>query len=241
MEKILEGKGITKYFDSIAALLNVDFWVRKGEVLGIIGPNGSGKSTLFNIIAGILKPSRGRILYKGRDITSFPSHKRCKMGIVKTSQIAQPFLNLTVFENVLVAAMYGGNLPMHKARKKADEILGLVDLYRIKNRDAGSITIHDMKKLELARALATDPEVILLDESMAGLTPSEVDKALDILREVNEKGVTIVVVEHVMKAVMEISDRIIVLDCGEKIAEGKPDEIRRDPKVKEAYFGERYA
>ena len=238
---ILEGKNLTKYFGALAAVHGVDFSVEKGEILGMIGPNGAGKSTLFNIIMGVYKPDEGEVVFRGRRVSGLPPHKICRMGMAKTSQIVQPFREMTVLENVLVGGLHGKDLSLPGATQEAEKILEFVGLSALKGVVSASITVPDRRRLELARALATGAEVILLDENMAGLNPTEVEEVLKLLIEVRNQGKTLVVVEHIMRAVMEISDRILVLNYGEKIAEGSPVEIANHQKVIEAYLGEKYA
>ena len=238
---ILEGRGVYRYFGALAALCGVDFSLYEGEILGLIGPNGSGKTTLFNVITGVYRPSKGKIFFEGRDISGMSPHRICQMGIAKTSQIVQPFTRMTVAENVLVGAMYGGGLPQREAWRKTLEVLEFVHLDDVMNSPSGNISIPDRRRLELARALATSAKVILLDENMAGLTPNEIEEALNLLRAIREQGVTLMVVEHIMRAVMGVSDRMIVFNYGEKIAEGTPKEIANNPDVITAYLGEKYA
>jgi branched-chain amino acid transport system ATP-binding protein len=237
---ILSVKGITKRFGGLVALDNVSFDVRRYEILGLIGPNGAGKTTLFNVINGVYKPESGKVLFKGIDITGWPPHKIARLGIARTHQIVKPFPELTVKENTMIGALFGKRwLSEREASRIADEVLDLVELKDKADLLARSLNVQEKKRLELARALASEPELLLLDEVLAGLTPAEVSHMLEILRRVRkEKGVTMIMVEHVMHAVMEISDRIVVLHFGKKIAEGTPEEVANDPNVVTAYLGD---
>ncbi len=238
---LLTARGVSKNFGALAALSGVDLTLNEGEILGVIGPNGSGKTTLFNCMTGIHKPSAGRVEFEGRDITGKPTHGICRAGLVKTSQIVQPFTGMSVLENVLVGGLYGKGLSLHHARDEAMAILEKVGLAEVAAKPAGSITVAMRRRLELARCLATGPKVILLDENMAGLTPTEIDSVLELLRQLNAEGLSLVVVEHIMQAVMGISQRVMVLDYGEKIAEDAPAAVVADKRVIEAYLGEEYA
>jgi branched-chain amino acid transport system ATP-binding protein len=237
---LLEGEGVTKHFGGLAAVSDVDFYVDQGEILGLIGPNGAGKTTLFNLVSAALKPSGGKITFKGRDITPLPAFKICRLGIARTFQTVKIFPHVPVLRNVMVGALFGTGRRMSsgEAQKKAEEALEFVDLTALKDLPAGDLTLANQKRLEVARALACEPEVLLLDELMAGLTATEMVEAMGDIRQLRERGITIIMIEHVMQAIMNTSDRIIVLDYGKKIAEGTPAEVAANEKVIEVYLGE---
>jgi len=234
---ILSISSVTKRFGGLVAVGDLSFDVNPSEIVGLMGPNGAGKSTLLNIIAGEYKPDSGIIKFKGRDITGLSPHKICHLGIGRTYQIPRPFANLTVLENILAAAMFGRFLGRTAALKEADRILGITELSDKRETLARDLLELTLKRLELARALATKPALIILDEVAAGLTEAEIPKILGILRHINEMDIAIILVEHVMKIMMEAVDRIVVMDKGMKIAEGLPKEIMENRKVIEAYFG----
>jgi branched-chain amino acid transport system ATP-binding protein len=238
---MLEGANISKFFGGLAALKNVSFSLNMGEIVGLIGPNGAGKTTLFNVITGFTPPSSGIVRFKGRKISGLKPHKICKLGIARTYQIVKPFSNLTVLENVVVGMVSGRRkLSLSKARSEALEILKLVGLENKESIQAKNLTLMDKKMLEFARALATEPEVLLLDEVCAGLNPAEIHRAVQLIKNLQKQGLTIFWIEHIMRAIMAVADRIIVLHHGEKIAEGTPREIANDSKVIDAYLGEKY-
>ena len=234
---ILSVKGINKRFGGLVALKDVSFDVQKGEVVGLMGPNGAGKTTLLNIIAGEFSPDVGTIKFKGYDITNLPPHKICHLGIARTYQIPQPFVSLSVRENLLVSAVFGRQLEKASAELEDDRIFDLVNFSEEKDTLAGNLSILSLKKLELARALARKPELILLDEVAAGSTEMEIPKILTTLKEIRKMGITVIIVEHVMKVMVHAVDRIVVIDKGIKIAEGVPISVMNDSKVIEAYFG----
>ena len=235
---ILSVKHINKQFGGLSAVLDVSFDVQAGEVLGLMGPNGAGKSTLLNIISGEYKPNSGAVQFQGHDITGLPPHRICRLGIARTFQIPQPFVNLTVLRNLMIAAEYGRNLGQAAAEREALKILDIVDLSDKKDMLARDLAAITLKRLELARALASDPSLLLLDEVAAGLTEEEIPRMLEILQRVREMGITYILIEHVMRVMTRAVDRIIVLDEGMKIAEGTSNQVMEDKRVIEAYLGE---
>lgn len=239
-EILVKVRNVSKRFGGLVALNNVSLELRRGEILGLIGPNGAGKTTLFNVISGVYKPDAGQVLFQGRDISHLPSYQRCHLGIARTFQITKPFHGLSVLENVAVGAYFGSSKrsTLTAAREQALAILELMGLSRRKAELASNLTLSERRKLELARAFATQPEVLLLDEVVAGLNPSEVLEMLEVIRHIRDSGGTVLMIEHVMKAVMGVSERIAVLHHGEILAEGSPEEIVRDDRVIAAYLGD---
>ena len=240
----LELLNVTKRFGGVAALDGVSFHCREGEILGIIGPNGAGKTTLLNCISGVYRLDGGEIRWRGESISGKPPHRIASLGIGRTFQVVKPFASMTVRENAAVGALFGSaeaHLPPKQAFARADEVLELVGLAGKAALPVTALTIPDRKRLEVARAVATKPRLLLLDEVMAGLNPVEVDEALEMVRAVHATGVTIVLIEHVMRVIVGVCDRALVLHFGRLLAEGEPREVLRDRRVIEAYLGERYA
>ena len=236
---ILTIENVSKRFGGLLALNKVNMSVNPGEIFGIIGPNGAGKTTLFNVINGVYPPSEGHIKFRGEDVTASPPYDMSKRGLARTYQVVRPLTELTVRENVTVGACFGReNLPLEKAEKVADEVIDFVGLTQRSDMLSGKLNVAQKKRLEMARALAARPVMILLDEVLAGLNPQEVADMLAVVRKIREQGVTILMIEHLMHAVMNLSDRVFVLDYGAQIAEGTPQEISNHPKVIEAYLGD---
>ncbi len=244
-EEILKVENVIKRFGGLVALNGVNLHVNKGEIVGLIGPNGAGKTTMFNSVNGSFGITSGKIIFQGIDVTKLTPDKRCRLGIGRTFQITKPFGGMTVLENVAVGAMFGQNKKsnmmskglLEKSMSEAEEILRMMNFIKKKDALAGTLNVPERKRLEICRALATKPQLLLLDEVIAGLNPSEVGGMVELVRHVNEMGVTILMIEHVMKAVMNLSHRMYVLSFGQLIAEGTPQEIVANPVVIEAYLG----
>jgi branched-chain amino acid transport system ATP-binding protein len=237
---VLEGERVTKYFGGLAAVSNVDFHVDRGEIVGLIGPNGAGKTTLFNLISAAVTLKSGIIRFKGEKITGLKPHQICRMGVARTFQNVKIFSNMPVLENVLLGSLFGTSIRPSQGdtAMEAVDLLEFVGLSAVRKTCAKDLTLANQKRLEVARALATKPELLLLDELMAGLNPTEVAQAMELVARIRDNGVIVFMVEHVMKAIMNVCDRIIVLHHGEKIAEGTPQEIATSKKVIDVYLGE---
>ena len=237
---LLSIQNLTMGFRGLKAISNLDLDIMTGKVNGLIGPNGAGKTTLFNVISGFLTPQKGQILFNGRNLAGLRPHEICRLGIVRTFQIVKIFPELSVFRNIMIGS-FNRHKDIKRSKEISEQVLDLVQLIHKKEQMASSLTIADRKRLELARALATEPALLLLDETMAGLNPTEGEQMLSIIKNINANGITIFMIEHVMNIIMSVCQHIIVLNYGEKIAEGKPEEISKNKKVIEAYLGEEFS
>ena len=236
---MLKLEGVTKRFGGLTAVREVSLEVREGDLLGIIGPNGAGKTTLFNMISGFYRPDEGRILYEGRDVTGLPPHAICRLGLTRTFQIVKPFGNLSVRDNVMIGALTRLR-HVREARREAERVIEICGLSSHTEARAKGLPIGLRKRLEVARALATKPRLLLLDEVMAGLNPTELAGIIELIRRLHADGLSLIIIEHIMAAMMRLAQRIAMLHHGEKIAEGTPAEITRDRRVIDAYLGEEF-
>jgi branched-chain amino acid transport system ATP-binding protein len=237
MSYILTVEKLTKSFGRLTALDNLSLKVNQGEILGIIGPNGAGKTTLFNLITGEIKPDRGKVLFNGTDVTFVQTYKKCRMGLARTYQVPRPFLNMSVLENILVGGVYGAGMGYGQSIKKCEEILEKTGLLSKRDVLAESLTLLDRKRLEMAKALSTRPTLLLVDEVAGGLTESEVEEVLEIIRSARRDGITVLWVEHIMMAMQKGPDRLLVMDFGKKLFYGTPEEALGSKEVQEVYLG----
>jgi branched-chain amino acid transport system ATP-binding protein len=237
MSALLEVRGVSRFFGGLAALSDVSFSLEQGEILGLIGPNGAGKTTMFNCVNGFYPPSRGEVFFKGERISGLKPYQICQRGMARTFQVVRPLQRMSTLDNVVASAFLRAK-SKHAAVEKAEEVLKFTNLWEVRDMLSKGLPLGLRKRLEIARALATEPELLLLDEACAGLNPSELDESIAIIRRIKERGITIMIIEHHMKVIMSISDRIVVLNYGQKLAEGTPGEISRNPQVIEAYLGE---
>lgn len=234
---LLEANDITKRFGGLVAVGNLSLSVDKGQILGLIGPNGAGKTTAFNMISGFYKADEGEVIFDGEDITGLRPDQICKLGLTRTFQVVKPFPHLSVLDNVMVGA-YNRTNDSNESKKKAKEIIDFLGMQKMEGMTAGSLSVAHRKRLEVAKALATDPKIILLDEAMAGLRPTETDEMIELVRQISRQGIALLLVEHVMRVIMSLAERIVVIHHGEKIAEGTPQQICQDKAVIDAYLGE---
>jgi len=234
---VLDVRGVSRFFGGLAALTDVSFTVEKGEILGLIGPNGAGKTTMFNVVNGFYAPSRGEVFFKGQRISGLKPHQICQRGLARTFQVVKPLQRMSTLDNVVASAFLRSKTKA-EALRKSEEILKFTGLWEERDMLSKGLPLGSRKRLEIARALATEPDLLLLDEACAGLNPSELDTSIEIIRKIKERGITIMIIEHHMKVIMSISDRIVVLTYGQKLAEGTPEQIAHNPEVIKAYLGE---
>jgi branched-chain amino acid transport system permease protein len=237
---LLVARGVEKHFGGVVALDGVSMEIEEGEILGLVGPNGSGKSTLINILSGFYPADRGSVTFRGEEATSLPAHRLAALGIARTYQIPRPFDTMTPRENIAVSHMFGHRRhSLSGAREAAQEWLDFTGLKHVADISVSELTLHQLKFLELARALATEPNLLLLDEVLAGLNPSEMNQSMEMIRRIHARGITLLIVEHVVRAVMALSGRLVVLNQGKVIVEGEPEAVMSDPAVVSAYLGDR--